>query len=170
MIHDLRTKLGHERLAKDEALETVRRLKNETRVAANAVEAAEAELTAERLIRRNAEDALAEVLEAGMEAERRPRDAKTVYEARLPAMAPAKQRAAVGPLGAASGDADATDSVVELHANDALASTRMAKSQSIVEDGASGTQARRRGRPTKAGNQDSVVVEWWKPSWQRKFR
>src|ERR1700719_2547288 len=36
MIRDLQTKLGHERLAKAEALETVRRLETEARVAAHA--------------------------------------------------------------------------------------------------------------------------------------
>src|SRR5450631_2287696 len=70
MIRDLQTRLGHERLAKDEALETVRRLETEARVAAHAQETAEAELAAERLTRRNAEDALAEALEARHEAER----------------------------------------------------------------------------------------------------
>jgi hypothetical protein len=49
MIRDLQTKLGHEHLAKDEALETVRRLETEARVAAHTQETVEAELAAERL-------------------------------------------------------------------------------------------------------------------------
>jgi hypothetical protein len=55
-IRDLQTKLGHERLAKDEAREAVRRLETETRVATQALQTAEAELAAEH--------ALAEALEA----------------------------------------------------------------------------------------------------------
>jgi hypothetical protein len=70
-IRDLQTKLGHERLAKDEALETVRQLETETRVFAHNQETAEVELAAERLARHNAEVALAEALEAGMEADGR---------------------------------------------------------------------------------------------------
>jgi hypothetical protein len=36
--------------------------------------------------------------------------------------------------------------------------------------GSSKAQARRRGRPAKVGDQDALVIEWWKPGWQRKFR
>jgi hypothetical protein len=61
MIRDLQTKLGHERLAKDEVVETVRRLETETQATAHGQETVAAELAAERLARRNAEDALAEV-------------------------------------------------------------------------------------------------------------
>jgi hypothetical protein len=71
MIRDRQTKLGHERLAKDEVLETVRRLETDTRAAAHAQETAVAELAAERLARRNAEDALAEALAGRQEAEQR---------------------------------------------------------------------------------------------------
>jgi len=77
MIRDLQTKLGHERLTKAEALEIIRRLETGTQAAVKAQEAAEAELAAERLARRNAVDALAEALEAHQEAERRHRDAMT---------------------------------------------------------------------------------------------
>jgi hypothetical protein len=83
-IRDLQTKLGHERLARDEAVEAVRRLETEARVAAHAQETAEAELVAERLARRNAEDALAEALEAHQEAEAQLRDAISVQEVRQP--------------------------------------------------------------------------------------
>jgi hypothetical protein len=58
MIRDLKTKLGHEHLAKDEALETVRRLETETGVAVQALESAGVELAAERLARCNAENTL----------------------------------------------------------------------------------------------------------------
>jgi hypothetical protein len=83
VIRDVQTKLGHEHLAKNEVLETVRRLETETQVAVHALETAEAELAAERLARHNAEDALAEALEAGMEAERRLRDVIAFREAEM---------------------------------------------------------------------------------------
>jgi hypothetical protein len=169
-IRDLQTKLAHERLAKDEALETVRRLETETRVAAQALETAEVELSAELLARCNAEDALAEALESGMEAERRPRDAnaaRTVHKRSKPSMA---RRAAVGPLGAASDDGDAPGSVVELQAGEASTNTRMVEAPTIVDDKGSTIQARRRGRPLGVGNDEAQAVEWWKPGWQRKFR
>src|ERR1700722_494704 len=50
-IRDLQTKVAHERLAKDEALEIVRRLENEARAAVQALQSAEAELAATRLAR-----------------------------------------------------------------------------------------------------------------------
>jgi membrane protein involved in colicin uptake len=170
MIRDLQTKLGHERLAKDEALETVRRLETEARVAALAQETAEAELAAERLARRNAENTFARALEARQEAERRLRDALTARTAQRLAMPSMTRSAKVGPLSAASVDVDAPDSVVELHAGDTPVNTRMAEAPTIVEDGPSRKRASRRGRPTKIGSQDSKVVEWWKPGWQRKSR
>jgi hypothetical protein len=164
MIRDLQTKLGHERLAKDEALETVRRLETEARVAA------EAELAAERLARRTAEDALAEALEARQEAEERLRDAKTARTAQRLAKPSMTRSAKVGPLSAASVDVDVPDSVVELHAGDTPANTRMAEATTIAEDEPSRKQARRRGRPLKVGNQESKAVEWWKPGWREKSR
>jgi hypothetical protein len=83
-IRDLQTKLGHERLAKDEGLETVRRLETETQAAVQAQETAEAELAAELLARRKSEDALAAALEARQEAEAQLRDAMTARTDRRP--------------------------------------------------------------------------------------
>jgi hypothetical protein len=170
MIRDLQTKLGHERLAKDEVMETVRRLESETRVAAHAVEAAEAELTVERVTRRNAEDALAEALEARQEAEERLRDAMTARTAQRLSTPPMARRAAMGSLGGANGDADAPDAAAEPHAGAAPPTIRTADAQTIAKDAPSRKHARRRGQPVHAGTQDSEVVEWWKPGWQRKFR
>jgi hypothetical protein len=70
MTHDLQTKLGHEGLARDEALATVRRLETEARVAAHAQETVEAKLAAECLAHRITEVALVEALEGRQEAER----------------------------------------------------------------------------------------------------
>jgi hypothetical protein len=89
-------------------------------------------VTAERLARRNAEDALAEAVEARQEAERHLRGAnaaRTVHAPSKPSMA---RRAAVGQLGAASDNGDAPNSVVELHPGDAPANTRMVEAPTIV--------------------------------------
>jgi hypothetical protein len=91
----------------------------------------------------------------------------TARTARRPSKRSMTRRAAVGPLGAASGDADAPVSASELRAGDAAANTRMPEAPTIVEHGPSKKQVRRRGRPTKIDNQDSKVVEWWKPGRQR---
>jgi hypothetical protein len=169
MVRDLQTKLGHEHLAKDEALETVRRLETETGAAVQAQHTAEAELAAERLARRNAKDALAEALEACREAEGRRRDAMSARTDHKPSKPSITRTATIRPRAAASGVAEGPDSVVELHAGDTPANTRMAEAPTIVEDGPSKKQVRRRGRPAETGNPNSKVIEWWKPGWQRKL-
>ena len=87
-IRDLQTKVAHERLAKDEALEIVRRLETEARAAVQALQSAEAELAATRLARQNAEDALAEALEARQETEGRLRAMIAAQQARTPPTEP----------------------------------------------------------------------------------
>ena len=87
-IRDLQTKVAHERLAKDEALEIVRRLETEARAAVQALQNAEAELAATRLARQNGEDALAEALEARQETGR-----KAPSDDRRPAGSDAAHRA-----------------------------------------------------------------------------
>jgi hypothetical protein len=57
-IRDLHTKLGHESLAKDEALDAAQRAETDKQTVLGTLHAVEAELAAERLARRNAEDAL----------------------------------------------------------------------------------------------------------------
>ena len=81
-IRDLQTKVAHERLAKDEAQEIVRRLETEARAAVQALQDAEAELAAMRLARQNAEDALAEALDANQETEGRFRAMTATQQAR----------------------------------------------------------------------------------------
>jgi hypothetical protein len=144
-IRDLQTKLAHERLARDEALETVRRQVTETQAAVQAQQTAEAELVA-------AEDALAEALEARQEAESRLRDAMAVRAARMPSNGP-------------NGLADATTTRRKAPASQDADAEQIARAA-----GSSKAQARRRGRPAKDGNQDSHIVEWWKPGWREKFR
>jgi len=116
--------------------------------------------TDERLARRNAEDALTLALEARQEAESRLRDAMAAQEPRLPSQAPHRLADAIRTRRRAPTAQDA----------DAEQVARAAGSSKTVDDGASTIQARRRGRPAKVGNQDSEVVEWWKPGWREKFR
>jgi hypothetical protein len=170
MIRDLQTKLGHGSLAKDEVLETVRRLETETRVAAHAEETVASELAAERLARRIAEDALAEALAGRQEAEQRIRDANAARTGRRPSKPLLTRRVTVGPFGAARGDANAPDSAAGQNAHEMPARIRTAEAPSIVEDLPTGKQVRRRGRPINVGNDEPEVVEWWKPGWQRKLR
>jgi hypothetical protein len=87
VIRDLQTKLAHERLAKDEALDAAQRSETDKLTVLGTLHTVEAELAAERLARRNAEDAHTLALEARQEAESRLRDAMAVREARMPPQA-----------------------------------------------------------------------------------
>src|ERR1700722_19296783 len=151
-IRDLQTKLAHESRAQVEVLKAVARLETETQAAAQAQETAEAELVAEDLGRRNAENALAEALDTRQEAEEQLRDAMAVREARMP---PQTDRGLADSFTIRRRVPAAQDADAEQIAGVARSSK---------------TQARRRGRPAKVGNQDSEVVEWWKPGWLDKFR
>ncbi len=57
-IRDLQTKLGHERLAKVEALEAIRRLEADKQTAQQTLQSVQAELVAERVACRRAEEKL----------------------------------------------------------------------------------------------------------------
>ena len=48
--------------------------------------------------------------------------------------------------------------------------TKASGSSTTMEKGFRPKQTRRRGRPTKVGNQKSEIVEWWKPGWQKKIK
>jgi hypothetical protein len=162
-IRDLQTKVAHERLAKDEAQEIIRRLETETRAAVKAVQSAEAELAAVRLARQNAEDALAEALEARQETEGRLRAIIAAQQAQTPTTEPPNghgrpKATDIKPKTPAARDIDQ-----EPHAKTALSPT-------IVDDGSRLEQTRRRGRPAKVRKQESEFVEWWKPGWRDKFR
>jgi hypothetical protein len=78
MIRDLQTKLGHERLAKDDALETIRRQTADGQAVQQTLQTVQSELVAERLAHRNAEDVLAEALEGRKKSEGSLREAIAV--------------------------------------------------------------------------------------------
>jgi hypothetical protein len=172
MIRDLQTELGHERLAKNEVLETVRRLETETQVAAHALETAEAELAAERLARHNAEDALAEALEAGMEAERRSRDATAFREAGMPSepshglrvATRTKQTVLVSPT------TGATPQTIDTARPTVRAAARKRRIGAGSRDASTANSDSSHLGPVSDGNQESDIVEWWKPGWRKRFR
>jgi hypothetical protein len=168
MIRDLQTKLGHERLAKDEALASVRRLEVETRAAAHAQETAEAELAAERLARRNAEDALVDALEARQEAERSHRDAMAVEMARKAPQTPhglAYMTTATQTAPAAL-DTEAEPDTCDTARPPVPAIVKKRRIPAGSPDTSTATSDRDYSGPASDGNQDSDIVEWWKPGWR----
>ena len=145
-IRDLRTKLAHERLARDEA---VTRVGTERQTA----EQAQTELVTERAARRQAEMRLAQVLD------------------QQPTEAPSRGRPGrkVGRAGAAAAPSMAIDVEPEGTAEDGTI-VRMTAREPIGNDVAQPTQARRRGRPPKISQPEAEFVEWWKPGWKERFR
>ena len=162
-IRDLQTKVAHERLAKDEALEIIRRLETETRAAVQALQNAETELAATRLARQNAEDTLAVAL-----------DARQEIDGRLRAMI-AAQQAQTSPTKPFNGHGRPKARGIKRKAPaaqdaDAEQIAKAVGSPTTVDDVSRQKETRRRGRPPKVGNQESEFVEWWKPGWRDKFR
>ena len=121
-IHDLETKLGHERLANDEVAQ---RTSAEKRQIEEALTAVQEELATERAIRARAERERDEAFVAAQTAEQRLRQTTAVKAAPPPPLPEDQPR-------------------------------------------------RRRGRPPKVVREvapdDSVIVEWWLPGWQEKYR
>jgi hypothetical protein len=168
-IRDLQTKLAHERLAKDEALETIRRLETGTQAAAYAQETAEVELAAERLARRNAEDALAEALDghhAG-DGRLRKRDAPMAWHAPPHRLVDGTGTEQTAP---ARLDPKAEPDVI----GTSRTTVRPIARKRRIGAGARGTSTAEtdsdRGRASGDGNGNSDIVEWWEPGWREKFR
>src|ERR1700722_4238942 len=161
-IRDLQTKLAHERLAKVEALEAAQRAATAEQAVQQTLHLVRAELVAEVLALRNAKDALAEAQERRLEA-----------EGRFLAAAEARK-----PSSRSHGLPDATktrrkvaavlNSDAQCHTTGTSRATvpepkRKTNGPAMVDGRARTVQARRRGRPAKAGDQESAIVEWWKP-------
>jgi septal ring factor EnvC (AmiA/AmiB activator) len=139
-IRDLQTKLGHERLAKVEALDAVRQAESDRQAVQQTLQSMQADLAAERVARRALEEKLRAAEVERQVAERRLREAEA-SAGRAKAAAPRK--------------AMESRSVVE----------------PVTPEPVDGVVKRRRGRPPKVVvEQESDIVEWWKPGWQKKFR
>jgi hypothetical protein len=136
VIHDLQTKLGHERIAKVEAIDAVRRLEADRQTIQQALQTVQAELAAERVARQGAEGRVRKAVADREEAERRLREAEVVSS-------PIERKATVKP-----------PRVAEI----------------VMPEPVDGGAKRGRGRPPKVVDDDSDIVEWWKPGWREKFR
>jgi hypothetical protein len=123
-IRDLETKLGHERLARDEVTQ---RINAERLQIEEALTAAQEELAAERALREVARRERDEAVVATEAAEQQLRPTRAAPKIRVGAQLP-------------SGD----------------------------------TVPRRRGRPPKVAREvaadNSEIVQWWSPGWQKKYR
>jgi hypothetical protein len=137
---DLQTKLAHERLAKAEALEAIQRLESDRQALQQTLQSVQAELAAERVARQGTEEKLRAAVAERQEAARRLRE----MEARAAPVEPAAERKV------------------------AIKAPRTARpvTSEIVDLGVKP----RRGRPPKVVAEESDIVEWWKPGWQKKFR
>jgi hypothetical protein len=163
-IRDLRTKLAHERLARDEA---VTRVGTERQTA----EQAQTELVAERAARRQAEARFAQILECRPEAEGRLGHVVTAQEGQQPSQAASRGRPGrkVGKAGATAAPSAAIDAEPEGTDEDGT-TVRKTVREPKTNDVAQPTQARRRGRPPKINQPEAEFVEWWKPGWKEQFR
>jgi hypothetical protein len=161
-IRDLQTKLAHERLAKDEALEAAQRAATAEQAVQRTLQAVQAELVAEVLALRNTEEALAEAQEGRLEAEGRLREAIAAEHAGRPSRLGVGDMARTRRKVLARFDPDA-----ERHASGTTRPRAPAQKKTnepaMMDGGARAIKARRRGRPAKAGEQEFKIVEWWKP-------
>ena len=161
-IRDLRTKLAHERLAKTESLEAAQRAATVEQGVQQTLQSVQAELAAQRLVLRNTEDALAEALGGRLEAEDRLRQAISAGQARKLSQAPYGRADATTTRGRASAGLK-TDAERHVTATTLPEPRQTTKGLAKVDDGTRTIQARRRGRPAVAGEQESEIVKWWKP-------
>jgi hypothetical protein len=136
-IRDLETKLAHERLARDEA---VQRVAAEKQALEQAVQTAREELATEREAVGRANAALAAAVDARQQAEQRLRDVMR-----------AKQ---------AEASASTRESPPRI--------TRRAKK--TAEDAGTPIAANQDRGTAEPEQDDSTVVEWWKPGWRKRFR
>jgi hypothetical protein len=162
-IRDLQTKLAHERLAKDEALEAAQRVATAEQSAQQTLQSIQAELVAQSLAFRTTKDALADAQEGRHVAEGRLRQAIADQQARKPS-----RRRVENPTGTKRKILAVLGPDAQRYATGTMRATVPARRKktsgpAVVDDDARTIQARRRGRPAKTRDQESPIVEWWKP-------
>jgi len=143
-IRDLQTKLAHEKLARDEAIQ---RADGERQIVEQALQRAQEELAVERDCRQKAEQERNDAIAAGQEAEERLRQVLATQDVLKASPAPPRPT------------------------NDPQTTRRQRKS--ATEPSVSGDkvdQPRRRGRPAKSDQSETEIVEWWKPGWRNRIR
>lgn len=173
-IRDLQTKLAHEHLAKDEA---VQRAASERQTAEQAFQSARAELMTERAARQHAEAALAEALggcqkgvarhtvtiaksdQEAFQARRRGRPRKNSQQG---------ERTASTVLAAVDANPEATDKVFVTVRESSGRPAGM--DQPKVAEVQQPVRLRRRGRSPKMEDAEGEIVEWWVPGWKEQLR
>jgi hypothetical protein len=145
-VHDLQTKLAHERIARDEA---IRRVEHERQLVEQTLQRVQEELAIERDQRQQAEQERDEAIVACQEAEGRLLEVLAAQDAKMASQAPPRP----------------TD--------DPHTTRSPRKTVPMTEPSAGGDkveQPRRRGRPAKPDQSETEIVESWKPGWQDRFR
>jgi len=145
-IRDLQTKLAHERLARDEAIQ---RVVSEMQVVEQALQRAQEELAVERDCRQKAQQERDDAIAGRQEAEERMQEMLATQDVLKASPAPPRPT------------------------NDPQTTRRQRKSMPATEPSAGGdkvAQPRRRGRPAKSDQSEAEIVEWWKPGWRDRIR
>ena len=168
-IRDLQTKLAHEKLARDEAIQ---RADGERQAVEQALQRAQDELAGQRDCRQKAEQERDEAIAAHQEAKERLRevfadtqDAQRVSQA-TPGCSDDPARLDADTDTEASGRRKACTTVPQ-------PTRRPMRTMLATEPSADGDEvkpARRRGRPPKSDQSEAEIVEWWRPGWQKQFR
>jgi hypothetical protein len=165
-IRDLRTKLAHERLAKDEVLQALRRAETERDAAQSAIQAMRTDLATERVGREKLEQELRKALDAHQAAEtrtqaplkRRGRPPKPAIESGEPAAPPRKRGR---PRNVVLPAAEPTTPALPRKRGRPRKLQVAAQAELVL-----GTEQmpRRRGRPPKV--REPKPVKWWVKGWK----
>jgi chromosome segregation ATPase len=142
-IRDLQTKLAHERLAREEAIQ---RVVSERQVVERALQTVQEELAVERASRQKAGQERDNAIAHRQEAEERIQEMLATLDALKASPVPSRPT------------------------HDPQTARRPTKAMATTEPSAGVQQPRRRGRPTKSDQSEAEIVEWWKPGWQKQFR
>ena len=145
VIQTLETQLGHERIAKDEALRRTEDRRQQV----------ERQLEGERAARQQAEHERDTAIAGRQEAEERLLEVMVLHVAQEP----------TGGLGRAKPSRKSANSAVADNAADREPEVRDAVS---AQD--AGAVKKRRGRPPQLHDKQPEFVEWWKPGWRDQFR
>ena len=145
-LRDLQTKMAHERLARDEAIQ---RADSEKQVVEQALQRAHDELVIERDRRQVAGQERDAAIAARQKAEERLQEILVAQDAQNASQAPPRPT------------------------HDPQTTRSQRKTIPTTEESAGGDKVReprRRGRPAKSDQPKAEIVEWWKPGWRKQFR
>jgi chromosome segregation ATPase len=167
-IHDLQTKMAHERLARDEA---ILRAESEKQLVEQALQRADDELAIERDRRKKAEQERDDAIAGRQKAEGRIQEMLATLDALKASQAvPRSSRDRADPDAETDTEASGTGRACETVPQ---TTRRPGEKMPASEPSAGGDevkQVRRRGRPAKSDQSASELVEWWKSGWRDRFR